>query len=229
VLVVNGASATAFPNGWYRCHVTFELVGSTPNVTIDIAGAPSGGVIVYVGDNTSGILLWGAQLEEGSFATSYIPTTTAAVTRAGDFASIEGNNFTPWYNPVQGTFGVEFQTIFTTDSISRYILTGNNNHLVYLAADTGTITSFDGQAPVLFGSVSAFGMLAKTYLGYSATGRSLTARGANATSSSTAQNFSGMTTLRIGLLDTIPFCGWIRSIVYYPTRLSDAQMKTLST
>ena len=101
------------------------------------------------------------------------------MTRAGDFASIEESNFTPWYNPVQGTFGVEFQSIFTTNTIPRYILTGNNNQLMYLAANTGTITSFDGQVPALFGSSSAFGVLAKAFLGYSATGRSLTARGAN--------------------------------------------------
>ncbi len=151
------------------------------------------------------------------------------MTRAGDFASIEESNFSPWYNPVQDTFGVEFQTIFTTDSIPRYIRTGNNNQLMHLVANTGTINSFEGQVPALSGSVSASNMLAKAYLGYSAYGRSLTARGANATSSSTAQNFSRMTTLHIGHLDTVPFCGWIRSIVYYPTRLSDAQIKTLST
>jgi hypothetical protein len=45
----------------------------------------------------------------------------------------------------------------------------------------------------------------------------------------TAQNFSTMTTLRIGnLMDTIPLCGWIKSLVYYPTRLSDVEIKTLS-
>ena len=159
---------------------------------------------------------------------SYIPTTTTTVNRAEDFASITGNNFSSWYNPVQGTFGAEFQTMFTTDTIPRYILTRNSNQLMYLAANTGTITSFDGLAPVLSGSVSAYGVLVKAYLGYSATGRSLTALGANETSSSTAQNFSTMPLLCIGHLDTVPFCGWIRNIVYYPTRLSDAQIKNMS-
>jgi hypothetical protein len=65
----------------------------------------------------------GAQMELGAFPTSYIPTTTAAVTRAGDFASVTGADLSSWYNPAEGTFGVEFQTIFTTDSVPRYILT----------------------------------------------------------------------------------------------------------
>jgi hypothetical protein len=100
---------------------------------------------------------------------------------------------------------------------------------MYLAANTGTITSFDGHVLPLSGSASALGELTKYHLGYSATGRSLSARGADATTSSTAQNFSTMTTLRIGhLMDTIPSCGWIKSLVYYQTRLSDAEIKTLS-
>jgi len=166
-------------------------------------------------------------VEDGTFATSYIPTGATTVTRAKDFASTAVNKIS--YNPAAGTFGVEFQTIFTTTSIPRYILTGNNNQLLYLAANTGTITSFDGQVPALSGSVSASGVLAKVYLGYSATVRSLSARGADATSSRTAQKFSTMTMLRIGhLIDAIPFCGWIKSLAYYPTPMSDTEIKTLS-
>jgi len=59
----------------------------------------------YQGDGTSGIYIWGAQLEAGSFPTSYIPTTNAQVTRAADIASV--NELSPWYNPVEGTLFVE--------------------------------------------------------------------------------------------------------------------------
>jgi hypothetical protein len=110
-------------------------------------------------------------MEEGSFATCYIPIGVTTVTRAGDFTSIAGPNFSSWYNPVEGTFGVEFQTIFTTDSIPRYILTGDQNKIMYLEANTGTMGSFDGQVHALSRSVSASGVLTKAYLGYWATGR----------------------------------------------------------
>ena len=43
------------------------------------------------------------QLEQGAFATSVIPTTTATVTRAADVASITGSNFSSWYNQTEGT------------------------------------------------------------------------------------------------------------------------------
>ena len=130
------------------------------------------------------------------------------MTRARDFANIVGNNFSSWYNPLEGTCGAQFQSMFTTDSIIRYTITGNDNQLMYLDATNGTITCFDGQVPTLFGGISVSGMLAKAYLGYSSAGRSLTVRGANATFSSTALNFSTMTSLHIGYLDTqmTPFC-----------------------
>ena len=61
--------------------------------------------------NTPTIYAWGAQLEAGSFATSYIPTTSAAVTRTADQASMTGTNFSSWYNQAQGSLYVDFDLI----------------------------------------------------------------------------------------------------------------------
>jgi hypothetical protein len=162
---------------------------------------------------------------EGPFATSYITTATATVTRAGDFACLTGPNFTSWYNPIQGTFGAQFQTIYPTDTIIRNILTGNENQLMYLNADTGTLASFDGQEPPLLRAMSASGK------GYNLGGRALSVLGSNASFSSISQNLSLMTSLHIGHLVTqlVPLCGWIKSLVYYPIRLTSAELKTLST
>ena len=53
------------------------------------------------------MFIWGAQLEAGAFATSYIPTVASQVTRAADSASMIGTNFARWYNPNTGTFYLE--------------------------------------------------------------------------------------------------------------------------
>jgi len=45
---------------------------------------------------STNIYIAGAQAELGAFAISYIPTTTDVVTRAGDFASVTGTNFSSW-------------------------------------------------------------------------------------------------------------------------------------
>jgi hypothetical protein len=61
-------------------------------------------------DGVSGIYIWGAQLEVGAFPTSYIPTTTAAATRAGDGLSILNGWQSTWFNPAQGAFVAEYSS-----------------------------------------------------------------------------------------------------------------------
>ena len=97
------ASITPYANGWYRLAVT-----GTSDATVGLAihaSFNSNGVVIDGNDsvaNSAGFL-WGAQLEAGAFATSYIPTTSATVTRAADVASITGTNFSSWYNQAEGT------------------------------------------------------------------------------------------------------------------------------
>ena len=58
---------------------------------------------------TGTIFPWGAQLEAGAGPpTSYIPTTTAAVTRNADVPTITGTAFSGWYNQTEGTLFAEW-------------------------------------------------------------------------------------------------------------------------
>lgn len=85
-IVVSGSGVTikALPNGWYRLCSTKTLNAGSGYITIDFLGSNDIGSISYTGDGTSGIYLWGAQLEQASFADSYIPTISATVTRNTD-------------------------------------------------------------------------------------------------------------------------------------------------
>lgn len=87
------ASVTQCANGWYRCALTFDMGSSAicyASVYLSTNGTNSNTDTgySYLGDGTSGIEAWGAQFEVASLASSYIPTTTAAVTRAADNAEI---------------------------------------------------------------------------------------------------------------------------------------------
>ena len=89
--------------GYLRCYCTFiATTSATSAFTVELHNGTS---VSYTGDGTSGIYIWGAQLEAGSFPTSYIPTLGAQVTRAADIASV--NELSPWYNAAAGTFVIE--------------------------------------------------------------------------------------------------------------------------
>jgi hypothetical protein len=102
------ATITAFGNGWYRCSITATPTSTTTNgFYIQIASAS--GTRSYQGDGASGIFIWGAQVEAGSFATSYIPTTTGTLARSADVCSITGGDFNNFYNQSEGTLTVKVE------------------------------------------------------------------------------------------------------------------------
>ena len=158
----HSATITSYPNGWFRLTLTGQSLRNTSSEYVRVALSNSstntlnsGGV--WQGDGTSGIYLWGAQLEVGSFATSYIPTSGSTVTRAADTAKITGTNFTDFYNQTEGTFFVEADTINPTynDAITGH--DGSNNN--YTILGTGQSPNrfqirFDDEEPF---QVLAFG------------------------------------------------------------------------
>jgi len=97
----NGSEATIekYPNGWYRCTLIGNTTTSSTTSTV-ILYLQSGSTVFYTGDGTSGIYIWGSQLEKGYFPTSYIPTSGGTATRNPDNVSMRGNNFSDWYNQI---------------------------------------------------------------------------------------------------------------------------------
>jgi hypothetical protein len=139
------ASITPAGNGWYRCSITYTTVATataSPRIYGQVNASDT------VGDGTSGIYIWGAQLEAGAFATSYIPTVASQVTRAADFASITGTNFSSWYNASEGTFYADF-----TPLSSDYLANKN----LFLASDN-TASNFNGLRYVTSGSRPGLGV-----------------------------------------------------------------------
>ena len=62
------------------------------------------------------VYFWGAQVEEGDFATSYIATDSSTVTRAADLAEIAGTNFSSFYNSDSNQLGTMFVDASTNNS-----------------------------------------------------------------------------------------------------------------
>jgi hypothetical protein len=128
-----GSSIQDAGNGWYRCSLigsvaavgtnqTFIWLTDTDSPTINIAGQPN----LYLGNGT-GVYLWGGQVEQGAFSTSYIPTVASQVTRAADNASMIGNNFARWYTQGDGTIYQQFTALG---------ISANDRFSVLLSVDT---------------------------------------------------------------------------------------------
>ena len=119
---VSTASIQDAKNGWYRCIVTGTATGtgssnafSISSVNSSTAGRGQSNTL------TTSVFLWGAQLEVGSYATSYIPNTTATVTRNADVIS-RNNIFTNnLITAAGGTWFIELRNNIDRigDSLSR--------------------------------------------------------------------------------------------------------------
>jgi hypothetical protein len=77
------ASIQSVGNGWYRCVVSSGTSNWSTIYSI-IALSENGTSFIFAGDGSKGIYIWGAQAEQSSYPTSYIPTTSASATRVAD-------------------------------------------------------------------------------------------------------------------------------------------------
>lgn len=160
------ASVEPYGNGWFRCTVSasLDVSGTTTQTSIYLSDIPNVSSVItsYTGDGTSGIYVWGAQLEQGSFATSYIPTTTAQVTRAADQASLE--SLAGVSTDGAGTYYFEFErneketcTVFAAnnggfgDRVFLSFVSPTNLRLTVINS-AGTVVSLNNTIPHIPGS-----------------------------------------------------------------------------
>lgn len=91
---------TPVGNGWFYLTATISTGISAYFVLAPVDGDNTA---IATASGTSGLYVWGAQLEAGSFATSYIPTVASTVTRAADTTLVNSSIFTSFYNQAAGT------------------------------------------------------------------------------------------------------------------------------
>lgn len=103
------ARTQALPNGWCRIEAVGQIVSGQTDARFEISNTTADAV--DTAEATNSIFWWGLVAEAsglstaGAFASSYIVTTTAAVTRATDVATMPSE---PWFNESSGTFVLEY-------------------------------------------------------------------------------------------------------------------------
>ena len=163
--VVNGGATTfgsvSYGNGWYRLFVGVTGVLANTTIRINNNGAVGGVAAAYVGNPADAIVVWGAQFEAGLVLSSYVPTTTAAVTRNADVATITGANFSSFWQADAG--GAQVQVTPSTVSGIRPLIQfddGTANEIIALRGNTTNPELYivDGgvaQAQIDAGTISA--------------------------------------------------------------------------
>ena len=95
------ASIEAFGDGWYRCSATVTKTNTSGNVYVALSSSINTN---YTGDGSSGAYLYQFQFEEGTFATSIIPTTeTTTASRNNEYLYIDSTHFSRMYNTLNGS------------------------------------------------------------------------------------------------------------------------------
>jgi hypothetical protein len=177
------------------------------------------------------------QLEQGAFATSYIPTTTAAATRAADSAVV--TPISSFYNQSEGTLFAEGQTNPSNTGTTAILLGISSSTANYLALWRVNSNQFaQGTAIVSNVSQAAIGATAwsatspaRLALAYKTDDFAFSFNGGTAGTDTSGSVPSGLDRLTIGIRhDTGAVSnGHIRKIAYWPKRLTNTLLEQLTT
>lgn len=236
--VISGTGTiTALANGWYRCTATSAENGNGASGYHLIQLIGPADADVYAGDGSSGIFLWGAQLEAAASASSYIPTASAAVIRQPDV--LTASSISPWFNPSEGTVLFEGIVADLASATSRGMYcfhngTDNNRIMAYSATASSNFRVVDAVVQQALISTTAFtpGVVFRHAGAYKLNAFAAAVGGVSGTPD-TSGTVPSITALNLGVASASagsnPYMGYARRFVYYPRSLSDAQIKALST
>jgi hypothetical protein len=175
------------------------------------------------------------QLELGAFATSVIPTSTAAATRAADVATMVGDNFANWFNAVEGTLFADAQSVRPTTDTTRILCisdtTANNSYRI-TATNTAVLAVVTAGATEATASPSYVANAVNKYaLAYKANDFAATVNGASP-GTDTSVVLPVVNQMELGVLAAgasgSRLCGHIRRIAFINRRVSNAELQAIS-
>ena len=215
-----------YGNGWYRLAATTN--GVSGGKAMGWALVNNAGATTFAGTGTSGVFVYGVQVEVGSYSTSLIPTTTASVTRGADTYQKGGFGNTS----TAGTLYYEFEATKIDSPNGQYLIqlfAGSSvGGAFFVDANAITITGNGPQiqgynnsySQLLFSSSPAIGATVKVALRYNGTNVVAFVNGVKQTVfADTAVGVKNAIRVNNGENGTQA----TRQILFFPTALSDAQ------
>lgn len=234
-----GGGYELYPNGWVRVWMVVEHGGA--GLRMGYIGVADDGGNPY-DDPDAGIYIWGAQLEEGTHPTSYIPTEGSQATRIADTPTIPVGD---WFNPIEGTFVVEGEAQprgLDSDRATLLRVGDTMGHTNGLAIDrTGGTNNYVARTRTTDGGYTAFNLgdssgIVKIAVAYTDGGdmRGAMNGGDVVTNTNSWDGTGDFLYIGAGGLDGVERTlrranGPISRITYYPRVLSNEQLQALTS
>ena len=230
----SNGTRTEYPNGWYRFTFIANADAGQGTGTFTTAGRFD----VEGGDSTN--YIWGIQVENASFPTSYIPTEGSTVTRAADVTSISGSNFSSWYRQDEGTVFADVAVTLPASGGNQFVFRASDNSYNnaiawnikaagFAALDTNAGGVFNGVASNI--TALPANLPAKFAAGYQANNLALSLSGATSLIDTSATIPTALTRADIGSdhagVNRIK-AGTIRRLTYWPARLPNEVLQTIT-
>ncbi len=215
-------SVEMLANGWVRAIITLDA--TTGNLAMKIGALNAATLANFTGDGSSGIYIWGAQVEAGAFVSSYIPTTSTAATRAAD-------NITTSSTLQTVINAATASLVAQTDNgsaagIAANIVDSNGTNLLGFNASNNALASIT--ATLATGNTANRTTQDKLGLAWSGVGRSLVLNGGTVVTDATAQTPSA--TQHIGSSGSANFAyAYVERLTGWTTKLADATLQGFTT
>jgi len=216
-------------NGWYRVSATTN--GTSGGKAIGFSLVNNSGATSFVGTGTKGVYVWGAQAEASSYPASYIPTLASSVTRLADAGT---TNIASSVNASEGVLFLDYQplnvsTSFPVDFQLQYNGTNAVNGVtIYHSGNTPAVTVRSGGNIIFEQALTAttVGTRNKIALAYKGSDFAVYQNGLQKGTQSSGVAPAALNELRLsdGLRDFS-----INQAIIFPTRLTNAQLATLTT
>lgn len=219
-IVLSGAhSATVTGTGAYPTRTTLTFTPSAGTLTLTVTGT-----------------VQFAQLELGSFATSFIPTAASQVTRNADVTTMTGTNFSDWYNASEGTFVAWYSSFAAVSVAAKAIVAtndGSTSNRIYAFVSTS------GRPTMLVSTLGAVQVNMTNDI-ISADSNAKTSMAYKVDSFAVASNGGSVTTDAVGTIPTVTkldigcfaaatnLNGHVQQLFYYPQRLLNAEARAFS-
>jgi len=231
-----------YPNDWYRISVT-STTASTNSTALRVYLTDASGDNTFTGTVGNGVFMWGGQHEVGAFPTSYIPTddTSGGKTRNPDSVSMEGENFSDWYNPTEGTIVLDCTPVYdnSTNQYRRLLSIHNNSGvqtdvIQFIQTEaTNQVSSavWDGSS-FQAGFTKGVNSGTRYKVAFAVKENNMNASyDGNISTDDTSATLPVMTEMDIGSytqFSSTQATTHYNSLRYYPTRLTNTQLQTLT-